>query len=594
MATSTASPAPKPRNPTPAMKSNGPPRADRTARILGWLVVLAGVAWTLHLAGGVDEPIFFSGDGGLKYLNLQQIQRGHWGNDIVPPDQPWVRDLWARDLGPFKLNVYVHHHDGRYLTQYLITLAALAAPFEAVLGPVGMLVPALLGAWLGWVLCVRLVHREMDDRWLGLLVIAHVIFATPLTVYAALFWEHTLGALFGLVAWLPVMVHRRWPTPIIALCGLAGGLCTWLRPEAVVLPFILLPTVLVACWLGGRLRQWPVYFAAQVIGYLSFIVYNKLTLGSLLGLAPKAVTERSAFSILDRFRIGGGLLFDGVAELCTDAPLVMLAPIMVAALIVVIRRRDERRQQHWSWLLWLASGLVTLAMISLVAPNLSGKRIGPRYLFVVLPVLMLAIGFSLNALLPATRRHVWRWVGLVVLLVMFGFGFKKSTIEHGRTVERENRQRIKPALVMLRERPEQVIVGLHQYEMAEISSLLHDKVLLRAETREGFSEIVEALNTQEIDEALFYGYSYELTPFLNNAEDQAVATVQVPGYELRFQRVGDGRVGWMYIYRTTWRSTGKPRPAWNQNSNQSVHAEYRNGDGPNPVRHSDCLSLAAA
>ena len=87
------------------------------ANLLPWVIILAGVAYSLYLVSLVPEGVFFSGDGGLKALLAKQLSRGEFHVDLVQPSEAWIRQLWQQGLYPYE-PPFVYYLNDKYFLSF--------------------------------------------------------------------------------------------------------------------------------------------------------------------------------------------------------------------------------------------------------------------------------------------------------------------------------------------------------------------------------------------------------------------------------------------------------------------------------------------
>ena len=74
------------------------PQATPRRAVGAWyprLIILCGVAYTTFFIAQLRDEVFYSGDGGLKALLVQQLSRGEFTDALKLPAEPWVRLLWV-------------------------------------------------------------------------------------------------------------------------------------------------------------------------------------------------------------------------------------------------------------------------------------------------------------------------------------------------------------------------------------------------------------------------------------------------------------------------------------------------------------------
>src|SRR5437764_2927696 len=104
---------------------------DRRLLVLPLLVALAGIAFTLHLVRNVPDEVFYSCDGGMKFLLTKQVASSGLHDmrlnlDLRPA--PWVMRLWNEGFYPF-VQPFTYRRGNRWYMQYPPFFSIVSAPF---------------------------------------------------------------------------------------------------------------------------------------------------------------------------------------------------------------------------------------------------------------------------------------------------------------------------------------------------------------------------------------------------------------------------------------------------------------------------------
>jgi 4-amino-4-deoxy-L-arabinose transferase-like glycosyltransferase len=203
----------------------------------------------------IQEEVYFSGDAGLKALLMKQFSAGVLEADLRLEGPDWAKRLWDQGLYPFA-PLFVTASQGKHYLAYAPVFALMSAPLYKLFGLRGMYLLPLLGAWLGWLLLLRAARRLNLGPWARAAGLAGLSLATPLVVYSATFWEHTLNASLGL-AGLVLLFHPAGDEGRAGARLTGGfilGLSLWLRPETIALFGPALLVLLATERPGHRLR----------------------------------------------------------------------------------------------------------------------------------------------------------------------------------------------------------------------------------------------------------------------------------------------------------------------------------------------------
>jgi hypothetical protein len=330
------------------------------------------------------------GDAVAKFLLARQFSRGDFHFDVRLPAADWVEELWDHDLFPVGYPNVISRDGRRYLL-FSAVFPLLSAPGLRLFGFRGLFLIPLVGTWLTWwsfLSACRSLRIGSRAATAGLFVI---IFGTPLTYYSATFWEHMPAlalALGGLTLGLRAAPGSR--APLIG--GLLVGLSALLREEHLVLVGAL-GAIASANWLFHRRDP----RAAPARGFLTglaaalgaLFLFNSLAYGHPLGLHAITALKTREWSESAR----------GLASLRALGPAVFeYFPVGLLALLMVPYLWWRRaRCAHAAALLVGVSCLILVA-VPLLTHTSGGQQLGPRHLFIVMPLLTLAAALGLQVL----------------------------------------------------------------------------------------------------------------------------------------------------------------------------------------------------
>jgi hypothetical protein len=249
----------------------------RARRILSALVLLLAY---LLLSLLNESHGYLGTDTGGKVASLERMaDEGTWDPDV---------GYWAEPFDPegtYHPLYFTFHLGDRWVNLTTMPVALLAQPLYAIGGYRLALLLPMLGAvgvaWAAGALVRRLGGSETVAFWL-------VGLATPVTIYALDFWEHSIG--LALIAWAAVVAFDAFEEPRWWRGLLAGGLfglAATTRTEAVIYGALTLGAVCVVALRRGRDRAAVVstakFAAAAAVGVVVPIVANLLLEIALLG-----------------------------------------------------------------------------------------------------------------------------------------------------------------------------------------------------------------------------------------------------------------------------------------------------------------------
>jgi hypothetical protein len=200
---------------------------------VSWGIILVGVLFSLFLLWQIPDGVYFSGDGGLKALLAQQLSAGIFRFDLVLPSENWVQNLWSQGLYPYE-EPFVYHLDNRYFITFPFPFSLITAPFYAFFGDRGFYLVPLVATWAIWVTFYWTCQRLKFNLFSTSLALVILIFASNLTLYSAMYWEHTLAvalAFAGIAILLSPTETSSLSIKDAILSGCLVGFSAWVRSE---------------------------------------------------------------------------------------------------------------------------------------------------------------------------------------------------------------------------------------------------------------------------------------------------------------------------------------------------------------------------
>ncbi len=288
---------------------------------LSWFIIGAGVVFSLFLLGQVPEGVYFSGDGGLKALLAQQLAEGSLSIDLIKPDAEWVRQLWKDGLYPYE-EPFVYYLNDRYYITFPYPFSLITAPFYGLLGERGLYLIPLVATWLIWISCNFYCRYLKLSPFQQCLAIFLLVFASNLTLYSGMYWEHTLAVLFCFIGMIVLLVPKESVTIKEAiLSGFFVGLSAWIRSEFLamiatltflvgimtILKFLTINQESSQSNLANKLKLNKLLYLGDkgwifiLVMYATiglFFISNKLIYGHFLGIHALQIVEE--FSIIRR------------------------------------------------------------------------------------------------------------------------------------------------------------------------------------------------------------------------------------------------------------------------------------------------------
>lgn len=471
------------------------------------VVILAGILFSLYLQLKIPDGVFFSGDAGLKALLAQQFSAGNFRFDLDVPADQWVRDLWKNGLYPFD-EPFVYNRLNRYYITFPFTFPLVSAPFHALFGYRGFYIIPLISLWAIWLsfylACQRLRLKSLSTS----IALATLIFASPLSIYSATYWEHTLAVALNFhgISTLLIPGSQGLSKKDAALSGILIGLSVWFREEILGLVAFLCILVYAASLLMIRRLEFlakrkEIFVISMIATIAVFFGLNTLIYHHPLGMHSVQIVEK--FSLLDRLSEGlknfkemGGALF-------YYFPIAFFT-ILYLPFSLVLKKRIKLTLTMK--IVYIICFLFIVAVALMVPPGAGGKQWGPRFLLVIMPLIALVAIIELKFIRRIARFGL-RYIGLAIFCVLFLIGVYINSYK-GTEFLSENYQKISPAIQFLRSQPETVVAMSHQYVAQVLEAGVKNKVFFKAENAQDLKSLGEALIGEGKQKFIYMCYPY--------------------------------------------------------------------------------------
>lgn len=524
--------------------------------LLPLLLIVLGILFSLLLVNQIPEGAYFSGDAGLKALLSQQLAQGAGRFDLIPPPQKWVQNLWQEGLYPYR-PPYAYQLNHRYFIAFPYTFPLVTAPFYKLLGYYGFYVVPLVGTWVLWGLFYcgcRLLG--FSSTWTGL-SLGILIFASPFTLYSAMYWEHTLAVSLAfaglfLILWAKQKEHLLSNSGSILLLSLAGislGLAAWFRQDLFILIALILAIAItqelfklrpIQSWLTDKglnmsffLIPHPWLFSlSTLIATGLYFIFNKPIYGSFFGIPRIEMLEVTLTQKLLNAIIGSQAM--GITFIWF-MPIVCFVAFYGLALLF---DRQRLKPNFFLIAIYILSLIFLFGVSFLVPAGTSGlipggKQWGTRFLLILVPILTLTTVQSLKFVLA--RCQSWlKYSAIAIFSVLLFLSFHKNTIE-GSTYLFKSYQDIAPAIKFLEAKPEQVIAISHQFVgQALEASVRGEKVWFKVENTEDLAKLSQGILKENLNQFLYICYPSAPCPLPQTPKEKLSINAQEKAYSVDF------------------------------------------------------------
>jgi hypothetical protein len=483
-----------------------PTESDSKAKINQYkfplLVILAGVLFSLFLQWQLPNDVFFSGDAGLKALLAKQFSSGQFRFDLNLPVEQWVRNLWQNGLYPFQ-EPFVYNRFGQYYITFPFTFPLVTAPFQALFGYRGLYVVPLIATWAAWISFYFACRRLKLKAFSTAIALAILIFASPLSIYSAMYWEHTLAVAlcFQGVATLLIPGTEGLSKKDAVLSGIFLGLSVWFREEILGIVALLSVLVFAASFFKLKKLQFlakrkELFVVSTFFTIAIFFVLNTLIYKHPLGMHSVQIVEK--FSLIDRLLVAVKNFEQMSSDLFYYFPMTLFAVLYLG---VSLFSRQKLKLNLGMTVIYATCLFFTVAVAVMVPAGAGGKQWGPRFLLVLVPLICLIAIREFEFVRRLTKGSIKK-IGTVIFLVLFIIGVYKNTYS-GTAYLSEIYQGISPAIQFLRSQPETVVAMSNQYVAQVLQAPLPEKVFFLTKEPQDLQTLGEALIEQKQEKFIY-------------------------------------------------------------------------------------------
>ena len=508
------------------------------------VIFLLGLLLTLWLQVFAGDGAFFSSDAGLKALLSQQIaaqiKAGSFplsmAIDSGNSTADWVSQLWSQGLAPVVAPFATDVGSQRFVA-FSFIFPLLTAPFYALFKGPGLYVVPIVSLWIVWGRFWQIGLRAGWDAASLSLGLFALIFASPLSLYGSMYWEHTLAVALAFWGITALLYPRKSFVPYtylsgsrLLISGVLVGLSVWFRPEFAAL-VLAVCFVAIAGWLFPKWRLITPLSLVDVgifIGSIAcivgvFLALNYAVYGHPLGL--------HGLQIVNQAWAGSPLLQALVSYSQTLFGLWRYVPIAVLAVIAALCSPEFRRANLKTTNRFKGFKTPNVEEIGIISPaqnsplpgraalllcclfvvalplilpgGIGGKQWGPRLYLILVPLLSLVLAEQLRV---GFFQNWARRLLLVGAAIALAFGIHINTLNGAFNVYSDPQTRstsllanyvlVKDAIAQLKAQPTPWIATDRQSAAHQLWSALPSKTFFLAQTTDEIVQLANALSTQ--------------------------------------------------------------------------------------------------
>ncbi|MEA5549638.1 hypothetical protein VB713_01355 [Anabaena cylindrica UHCC 0172] len=465
------------------------------------LIILSGVTFSLYLLSQIPDEIYYSGDGGLKALLAKQLSSGklHFNLDLPAPE--WVHNLWNNGLYPFE-PPFSYKISNLYYITFPFTFPLVTAPFYTFFGFRGFYIIPLISTWLIWVSFYQLCQFCKLNQLITAIGLLTLIFASPLTMYSAMYWEHTLAVCLAFNGLLILLTKgaKDFSTKNAISSGILIGLSVWFRPEFLALVAIVISLVIASYIIKLDLitvikSKQIIFLASLILTVLCFFALNKLIYNHPLGA--------HAFQVVENFSLQARLLKSVKFFNVLNNKLLQYFPVIyfaIAVLVISLLRKNNNFTIEVKQVLLIS--ILFLCLVPILIPSHGGKQWGPRFLLILIPLL----NFIAISCLDRTwkiKKFGMNYISSSIFITLFIIGFHLNTIQGTINCYQQGKVENLAVLDFLRKDSNKIVAVDNQYVGQSFEATFKQKTFFLTKKPDDVSKLGLALHEQNYEKFIY-------------------------------------------------------------------------------------------
>ena len=493
------------------------------------LIILSGILFSFYLQWQIPEGTFFSGDAWLKALLAKQLSSGNFQFNLDLPAEVWVNELWEKGLYPFE-PPFVYNQSGRYFITFPFTFPLITAPLHALFGWRGLYIIPLVSSWAIWIVFYRVCQRLALGVFPTSVALFALIFSSPLTLYSAIYWEHSVAVLLafqGLTIILaPESINLSRKEAILS--GVLIGLSVWFRPEFLCLVGIILLFAIFSSSIAKKLAELLLFSSGAAISLSLFLKDGSIRFIAWLFLLAY-ISSKIRFSLDKKIFLVTSialtlLIFFGLNIVIYHHPLGIHAiqvvddfsprvriyqaltffnsmnekllyyfPVIFFAIIyslLSVFSKDIKLTDKMKFLLIIC--ILFVYSTPILLPSDGGKQWGPRFWLFLTPLVCLLSAMALQHIMQFFRPPIY-FASISVLAMLLAIGIHINIYQGSLLISQNTYSSLHG---FLQSDSNRIVAVSHQYLSQELSGHLDQKILFLTKSDDELVKLSQALSQQ--------------------------------------------------------------------------------------------------
>ncbi|MEO5996421.1 MAG: hypothetical protein ABIN89_06820 [Chitinophagaceae bacterium] len=511
---------------------------QHTYNVLPFILFVIALLFLVALLFTIKTDVFFSGDAGLKYLMIRQISEGGRYDALNLQSPGWVSDIWSNGYYPFKIP-FIYDEPAGKIVSFPPAFQWLNANLYKWFGYKGIyIIPcaSVIGLWIWLIAVLKRAGVKPLMISLGFFLLA---FGSPLTIYGAVYWEHSFAVLliFSAVVYLVTPPATYYGTMLL---GALSGAAVWFRPEMLLLCLLFIVMVLYN-YFKNKDKGHVVFVFSALAGIATFFLFNIIVYGNSLGAHSYQLAKGSESTTYLQEKLI--ILTHINARIIIYFPVFIL--IYVFAIFTIISkpirfkakgastgnanliRFDGKRLPSP-----IINQLTVIAILfslftPFVLPNAGGKQWGPRYFLPLVPIVITTLCLATSNL-KTTKPLSRKWLTLIVPVIFYVVYL--NVYKAHKNLHYDYAYRVKPGLHFLEKNTCDILVVQNQYIAQEIAALFEKKKIFLAENQDSFNRLCKLLQAAGVSRIIYMASDSKNRMLANTLMNGSGDLVQVGNY----------------------------------------------------------------
>ncbi|UZS00103.1 LA_3751/LA_3752 family putative glycosyltransferase [Chondrinema litorale] len=433
--------------------------------------IFFGSLYLLFLFFTISNNTFYSGDAGIKFLLIKQFATGCFDVALNLEVPEWVENIWLKGYYPFT-QPFVYSNGKENIVSFPFLFQLLNIIPYKYLGIKGMYIIPMISVLVSWIYLKSILEDIGVNKKYREISIFIFVFSTPFTLYAAIYWEHSIAVLF-ILSGLEMILKEDIKFPILK--GVFFGLSTWFRPEAIIFCGL----VIIYLTLRNKESKRCIFILPAIATILLFFVTNYLVYNHFLGIHSYQVIHEKHDKITQAynfFKIDSYLL-------------IRYFPLTITSIFILkLKLKKNDSVKHL-----FAVGVIFMILVCFFIPNHGGKQWGPRYFLFLIPCILIVISFLWQNISKVNLTNKVKTIIYYLSILLIVFGCYWNTYVGYIYIRNDYKNRVRPGIKALLETKNELVLVNDQLIGQEFTTVFDKKYFFLVDNSKKLTNLISLL-----------------------------------------------------------------------------------------------------